>query len=153
MAGIRLGVELLFGQEVPPERTEEIASIFLAAGVAVRARHSLAHRGGAELTWIVLAALPLQAFLTELGSQVLDDLYKAIKERFARRGKDSRAAEPVPLVVQDMASGLRIIVEADLPAAAYEQLATLDLSTFHNGPLHYDWHRSAWRSVLDEVGE
>lgn len=46
---------------------------------------------------------------------------------------------------------LRIVLEADLPQGAYEQLAALDLSRFTVGPLHYDRALGRWRSELDEA--
>jgi hypothetical protein len=39
---------------------------------------------------------------------------------------------------------------AGLPTEAYDSLVSLDLSKFRHGPLHYDQHRGAWRSELDE---
>jgi len=42
------------------------------------------------------------------------------------------------------------VLEADLPPDAYAALLSLDLSNFYKGPLHYDRHRGAWRSELDE---
>ena len=45
---------------------------------------------------------------------------------------------------------LQIVLEAGLPTEAYDSLVSLDLSKFRHGPLHYDQHRGAWRSELDE---
>jgi hypothetical protein len=40
-----------------------------------------------------------------------------------------------------------VVLEADLPAEAYEALVALDLSVFRQGPVHYDRQRGRWRST------
>lgn len=52
--------------------------------------------------------------------------------------------------MQDAATRLQVVLEADLPAEAYQALVTLDLSAFGQGPAHYDRHRGEWRSELNE---
>jgi hypothetical protein len=54
------------------------------------------------------------------------------------------------LVPQDAATRLRVVLEADLLAEAYQALVALDLSAFRQGPVHYDRQRGKWRSELDE---
>ncbi len=44
----------------------------------------------------------------------------------------------------------QVVLEADLPAEAYEALVALDLSAFRQGPVHYDRQRGRWRSEPDE---
>jgi hypothetical protein len=124
------------------------------------------------LTWIVLASLPLQAFLTALGSKAAEDSYaklRALVRRLAstRRargpasaagqeaapsaGRETPAGSPAPLILMDSGTGLQIVLEADLPADAYRELVAMDLSRFRFGPLHYDGTRHRWRSELDEA--
>lgn len=117
------------------------------------------HRGeSAALTWIVLAVLPLQAFLAALGGKLADDGYAQVRtlvKRLAGRrqqaGSQPGSGRPAPLVLMDRGTGLQIVLEADLPAAAYRQLAALDLSQYRIGPLHYDLARGCWRAELDEA--
>lgn len=54
------------------------------------------------------------------------------------------------LVLQDTATRLQVVLEVNLPPTAYEQLCALDLSTFPQGPLHYDRHQARWCTELDE---
>lgn len=134
------------------------------------------------LTWVVLAALPLQAFLSVLGEKLADDAhdrllaavrqvadrYEAIRRGRAGRavavaagdgeagpagaGGDSRSpASPMPLVLMDSDSRLKIVIEADLPAESIGPLVALDLSQFKIGPVHYDKAAGRWRSELDEA--
>jgi hypothetical protein len=101
---------------------------------------------------LLLAVLPLHAFLSTLGSTLADEASQSLK-RLVRRvlgaGRETASPQPV-LVLQDAASRLQVVLEADLPAGAYDALLSLDLTQFHKGPLHYDRHRGAWRSELDE---
>jgi hypothetical protein len=117
----------------------------------------------ATLTWIVLASLPLQAFLSGLGSKAAEDAYaklRALVRRLAngrRRHEAAPPAEqklpasPVPMILLDSDTGLQIVLEEDLPSDAYRELVAMDLSKFSFGPLHYDQARHRWRSELDEA--
>jgi hypothetical protein len=123
----------------------------------------------ADLTWIVLASLPLQAFLSALGSKAAEDSYaklRALVRRLATGRRTHKAASPAgqetstssppasspaPLILLDNNTGLQIVLEEDLPIDAYRALVALDLSKFSLGPLHYDQARHRWRSELDEA--
>ncbi|GAB2717009.1 hypothetical protein [Streptomyces bullii] len=148
--------ELLLAQDVSEVLEKELTARFRDMGVSeIRVRRTLGHRGPAELQWLVLASLPLQAFLAGLGSEAVRDGYAALKKLvarvFRRDGSAEDAAVPRPLVLQDERTGLRIVLEPDLPQQAYEQLTELDLTEFSIGPVHYDRTRERWRSELDEA--
>lgn len=146
-----LCAELLLTHDVSAELERELDAGFRALGApAVRVRRPVGHRGPAELQWLVLASLPLQAFLSGLGAEAVTVL-KGLVRRLARRGESAPDQVPRPLVLHDERTGLRIVLEADLPPGAYEQLTALDLSGFAVGPLHYDRARAMWRSELDEA--
>ncbi|MEV5977644.1 hypothetical protein [Streptomyces sp. NPDC052114] len=152
--------ELLLGREVPDELREELVAAFAGLGVPpARVRRVVEHRGAADIPWIVLASLPLQAFLSGLGAEAVRDAYEAFKGVVRRTARPASPApgtlgedrEARPLVLQDAATGLTVLLETDLPAEAYESLAALDLTRFAVGPLHYDRAQGRWRSVLDEA--
>ena len=147
-----LAAEILVTAEVSPEQEQAIVETFGALGVAARARTVPTRRGVGELQWLVLATLPLHAFLTALGTTLAQDVSQGLK-RLVSHGLGTRheAASPPPvLVLQDAATRLQVVLEADLPTGAYPALLSLDLSTFQKGPLHYDRHAGRWRSELDE---
>ena len=125
----------------------------LLRGIGVQADgvRTLPHRSGADLNWLILLVLPLQAFLTALGTKVMEDLYSGVKRlpRLSDRSSTSAAL----LVLEDPKTGLRIVLEHDLPQKAYRELLELDLKRFSAGPLHYDHNRQEWRSELDESGD
>jgi hypothetical protein len=141
----------------PDERL--LLDVLAGCGASTQVETIPVHRGeGAALTWIVLAVLPLQAFLAALGSKMADDAYAQVRTLVKRLAAGRRrpagagpAQPPAPLVLLDRSTGLRIVLEADLPAEAYRQLTALDLSQFGTGPVHYDLARGRWRSELDEA--
>jgi hypothetical protein len=152
MVDSSLRVELLVDREVTDELEQQLAATFSGFGFHTECRRQLTHRGVSELGWLVLAALPLHAFLSGLGSEAVKDIYASVK-KLAKR-KIEQGTKPVdrfPLVLQDSHSGLRIVLEDELPVEAYQQLINLDLTAYRVGPLHYDRHRRAWRSELDEA--
>ncbi|MFI1678356.1 hypothetical protein [Streptomyces sp. NPDC020607] len=172
MTDAPLRAELLLDREVPDELRRELVAAFEGLGAPpVRVRHTVDHRGAVDVPWIVLASLPLQAFLTGLGAEAVKDAYDAFRgvvrrtarpassrdaalpgQRDARLSRDAREEGAArPIVLQDATTGLDIVLEPDLPAEAYEQLTALDLTEFSVGPLHYDRDRARWRSVLDEA--
>jgi hypothetical protein len=120
---------------------------FATIGVAATTRLAPTQRtlNGAE--WLVLAVLPLQAFLSGLGSKLAEDIYQGLKDvvgRILRRSNPG--GQERTLVLQDTATGLQVVLERDLPIEAYRQLVTLDLSSLHGGPVRYDRSRNAWQS-------
>jgi hypothetical protein len=91
--------------------------------------------------------LPLQAFLSGLGSKLAEDIYQELKDVVGRvlRRSNPRGQERT-LVLQDTATGLQVVLEPDLPIEAYRRLVTLDVSSLHGGPVRYDRSRNAWQS-------
>jgi hypothetical protein len=157
---------ILSSPGVLSEQDERLLLDVLSDGRAdARVETAGVHRGeGATLTWIVLAALPLQAFLSALGSKAAEDSYAKLRglvrrlandrrthEAAPSAGQKARVSSPVPLILLDSDTGLQIVLEQDLPSDAYRELVALDLSQFSFGPLHYDQARHRWRSELDEA--
>lgn len=142
-------VELLFDHDINTESADDFAATFRQLGFITTARRRLPHRGPVEFTWLMLAALPLQAFLSGIGSEAVKNVYAKAKQSIPA-GKKDRDGQ-VPLVLQDTTTELKIILEADLPAEAIRQLVGLDLAAYQSGPLHYDQRRKRWRSELDEA--
>lgn len=147
-----LTAEVLLAAEVSAEEEQAIIDAFASLGVAARVRKLPVHRGSAELQWLILVSLPLQAFLSSLGSTMAQNTTAVVKGLISDRGRTRHhpTHSPQVLVLQDAVTHLQITLETDLPAEAYEALTSLDLSTFHKGPLHWDQQRRRWRSELDE---
>jgi hypothetical protein len=150
-----LTADLLVDAEVSAEQERLLVDGFARLGVAARARVVPARRGVGDLSWLVLVSLPLQAFLTAVGSQLAEDAHHGLRDLVGRlvpsRDRPA-AATPRPMVLRDAATGLQIVLEPDLPDDGYRQLVGLDLSRFRLGPVHYDRSLGRWRSELDEAG-
>jgi hypothetical protein len=149
-----LPADIFIDGQLSAEREDLIVGALTALGVSVRVRILPPRRSASDLQWLVLAALPLQAFLTSIGGKIADDAYKgfqnAVRKLLHREHTAERSAAR-PMVLQDTASGLQIVLDHDLPADGYQELLSLDLSRFRLGPLHYDRAQQRWRSELDEA--
>lgn len=148
-----LEANVLLDAEVPADQERLLVDVFDQLGVAARTRIVPPRRGVTELNWLVLVALPLQAFLGAVGTKFADDAYRGLKALVGRLVAPDRAGPAVqrPMVLRDEATGLEVILESDLPDDGYRQLFGLDLSQFELGPVHYDRHRRRWRSERDEA--
>jgi hypothetical protein len=147
-----LPAQILVTTEVTPEQEQAIIEAFGVLGVVARARTVPMHRGAGELSWLVLVALPLHAFLSTLGSTLAEEPSQSLQRLIGRtlRVRREAPAPPPVLVLQDAATRIQVVLESDLPIDAYRELVSLDLSTFRTGPLHYDQQHRRWRSELDE---
>ncbi len=125
----------------------DVVEAFARIDVAATTRLVPTQRSLNGVEWLVLAMLPLEAFLSGLGSKLAEDAYHGLKDvvgRILRRSNPGRRKQA--LVLQDTATGLQVVLEPDLPIEAYRRLVTLDLSAFHGGPVRYDRSRNAWQS-------
>jgi hypothetical protein len=152
-------VDLLLDRQVTPEQEQPLTAALTALGYSPSVRVLPPRRTVEPLTWLILIALPLQAFLTTLGNKAAEDGYGLLQKAIRAIRRPAPAPAPVPtpapspppVVLQDPATGLRIILEHDLPDEGYRQLLTIDLTQYRLGPLHYDQARGHWRSELDEA--
>jgi len=132
---------------------EEVLDASRSVGLSVSITFVPPRRGLGDLQWLTLVALPLHAFLSGLGDEFASDasqrLRAFVRAVLKRRQRPVTKASDL-LVLQDIASGIQVVLEADLPTEGYEQLLSLDFSRFERGPLHYDRQLGGWRSELDE---
>jgi hypothetical protein len=143
--------DVFVDREVPAEAERELVAALAGAGVSAHAKVVAARRGPEQLHWLVLVALPLQAFLTGVGEAAAADAWAGIKSvlrRLAGRPTPERAR---PLVLQDSGTGLQIVLPPDLSEEGYRRLTQLDLTTFSRGPVRYDEATGRWISDLDEA--
>ena len=146
-----LAAEILVTAEVSPEQEQAIVEAFGALGATFRARTVPTRRGARELQWLVLATLPLHAFLSGLGAMLAQEASQRVKRLVGQLlGARREAASPPPVrVLQDAATACRSCWRPTCPAMRTRR-CSLDLSTVHKGPLHYDRHSGRWRSEPDE---
>jgi hypothetical protein len=143
----------LLDAEVSADQERLLVDVFGQLGVTAHTRVVPPRRGVAELNWLVLVSLPLQAFLGSVGTKFADDAYRGLKELIGRvvHGDRSAPGGQRPMVLRDDVTGLELVLEPDLPDEGYRQLFDLDLQRFQVGPVHYDRHQGRWRSERDEA--
>lgn len=156
----RMHADLIIDPQVTREHEQPLVDVLTDLGFTSSIRELPPRRVVEPLTWLVLIALPLQAFLNALGSKAAEGAYHGLKEAIRNLRRRSvtppevaPSEQPRPVLLQDPATSLRIILEHDLPSDAYQQLAALDLTGYRLGPLHYDHAQGRWRSELDEANQ
>jgi hypothetical protein len=146
--------DIFLDEQTSPEEQDIIAGALAGLGVSARVRIVPRRRSASDLQWLVLAALPLQAFLSGIGTDIANNSYEHFQHAVRTLVRRERSGQPPatrPIVLQDTTTQLQIILDHDLPPDGYRQLLTLDLSPFRLGPLHYDRTQHRWRSELDEA--
>lgn len=141
--------ELLVSQRLPAAAEGDVVAFFERFGTVSAPRRVRGHRGPA-LDWLVLAALPLQAFLQNLGTLTAGDAYGAFKHLIARTSHHEPHSHPPKkenstIILQDSHSGIEIVLESGLPEIAFRQLMELDLAQFSSGPVRFDRVLGCWR--------
>ena len=137
--------ELVVSRLLTPEDVADIQDAFRALGVTTSAR-TAPRRRGQELTWMVLASLPLSGFLTTLGTSMADDAYKSLS-RLVRRVLRRAQASPGgarALVLEDHASGSLVVMKLDLPDEGYSALFSTDLDAGSGATFRYDLAQHRW---------
>jgi hypothetical protein len=150
---VSLSTEVLIAEAISAEDATQLVEDFGTIGLTAHLREVPPRRSMGDITWYVLAALPLQPFLDKLAQDFAADAYERLKT-FVTRLLHRRRSSPGPqrlLVLQDVLTGVQIVLEPDLPPESYQQLLGFDLSAIRRGPLHYDLRRGQWRSELDEA--
>ncbi|WP_327353228.1 hypothetical protein [Streptomyces sp. NBC_01304] len=130
------------GTEVP------LVGALSGLGLTTRVKAVPVRRGPEQLEWLILATLPLQAFLGGLGSKLADDAYRKLRDAVRRTPP---APTPRPVVIEDRDTGVRVLLTPDLDEAAYRQLREIDLALVR-GTIRYDTVARAWRLVEDAEG-
>jgi hypothetical protein len=112
-------VEILASPALTPAQLSEIESELRGWGLDTRTSR-MPPRRGAELTWLLLMAIPAEAvakaMLEKLGADVYQNLrglvQRVLRHRPARGG----------VMVESANTGAQFALEPDLPVEAYQQL-------------------------------
>lgn len=148
-----IDAEVLIAAELSPDDASQLKREFKAVGLSADLRTTAPRRSLQDIAWLALAAVPLQPFFEKLAQDLAADASKRLRSfvgAVLRRGR-VQPQSPKVLLLQDPGTGVRVVLEPDLPDEAYELLLTFDLSRLRRGPLHYDRHHRRWRSPLDEA--
>jgi hypothetical protein len=142
---------VLIAEQISDHDTGALVAGCKSIGITADVRVIPPRRSLSEAAWLLLMVLPLQHFFGRLAEDAADDIHERLRI-FVHQVLRRRSAKPEKrvLVLQDADTGLRVVLEPDLPAESYRQLLSLDLTTVRRGPLHYDRQHRRWRSELDE---
>jgi hypothetical protein len=141
----KIAADLLLGSGFSAEDIEECESALAELGLATAIR-VLPPRRAAELTWLVLLTLPLSSFLTAIGSSLAEDAHAALarlSQRLLRRG-DPTLPPARTVVLEDRDSGVRVILDDELPEQAFRALLRTDLAAEPGETLRYDGATRRW---------
>lgn len=145
-------MEVLLDVSASQEEVEDVRRAFSAAGVDAEVLAAYERKGIGEFPWIVMITAPTTMFFTAIAAAAGKDAYNAVKNLvqavWAARTKGSGPRGNV--ILNDEQVGIWIALEPDLPAEAYEKLASLDLTRFKTEPLKYDRERGEWTSPTGE---
>jgi hypothetical protein len=136
--------DLLVSRTLTAEAMDDIEQAFRAVGLRPTAYRVPPRRGPDEVSWLVIAALPLTSFLTTLGSKLAEDSYKELRQlarRVLRRAPDTK---PSTLILEDQDSGTQIVLDAELPDTGYRALLTTDVAGHRGETLSYDKVAGRW---------
>jgi hypothetical protein len=145
-------VDIHVTADVPPEGVDQLLHDVRAIGLDPTLKAVPMRRGGVnDLLWQVLLALPAQIFFEVLVQKFADEAYSQLKVLVGKALH--RRCEPQDcsrvLMLQDKTTGLRVVLESDLPLDAYQQLFLVNLSSITPGLLRYDQNRKEWRAEPD----
>jgi hypothetical protein len=127
---------------------DDVMRVFRQLGVSPRVAMARPLRGG-ELSWLVLASLPLVAFLNTLGTKIAEDGYSGLRDLVLKlsRHDHRRDGSTKSLLLQDERTGTLIELVADLPDDGYQLLLTLNLSENAGARMRYDPKERRWLAV------
>src|ERR1700754_4531767 len=115
----------------------DLAERFRALGLEPTLAPPVQVRSG-ELGWLVLAGLPLSAFLSTLGTKLAEDGYAGLHDLVARVARHGHGSGAPALVLEDDDAGTVVVLDDDLPDDSYRMLVELDLSGHAGVTLRYD---------------
>jgi hypothetical protein len=145
-----LPAQVLMGPDFAPSGAAELAEQLRLLGLDPSLDPAPELRG-ADVTWLVLASLPLAAFLGTLGTKLAEDGYAGLRDlvvRIARHGRRSGAGTHA-LLLEDEGTGTLVELDEALPDESYRRLFEVDLSANAGVMLRYEARTGRWTAVLE----
>lgn len=145
--------DVYVGAREAPGAESRLVDALTALGFTVRVKVWPVRRAVAEVHWLFLVALPLQAFLGGIGARIADDVHAKLKEALRRAPREPDARPERSVVLQDTETGVRILLGRELDDRALDALRELDLARYGHGTLRYDSAEARWLPVpVDDPG-
>jgi hypothetical protein len=145
-----LYAEVVVSPQLDPAAIPDVLQLFRRLGLHPEIAPPPVLRSG-DLTWLVLASLPLVGFLSALGDKIAEDGYAELRElvvRIARHGRRAGGTTHA-LLLEDEGTGTLVELDEDLPDESYRRLLEVDLSANAGVTLRYEAATGHWTAVLE----
>jgi hypothetical protein len=148
--GAAIQVHVVVAPEFDPSGLADLAEWFRSLGLDPQIDPAPQLRTS-DLSWLVLASLPLSAFLTALGTRLAEDGYAGLHDLVIRIGRHRRRPDRRSQVVllEDEDTGTFVELDDAVPEDGYRKLLELDLSENVGMTLHYESVTGRWTAVLE----
>jgi len=139
-----LDADLFVSRLIGPEDLDEMEQAFRSVGLRPVTYQAPPRRSAEDLSWLVIAALPLSSFLTSLSAKLAEDSYKELRRLAGRVFGRRTASKPLTLVLEDRDTGTQVVLEPDLPEDGYRALLGADLTSHAGAKVRYDRDHGRW---------
>lgn len=136
------------------EDLQAVAALFDEFGLRAAVQANYLRKAEGPLPWLVNILTPANVFVGAFALAVIkrfaDDMYDAARRLVVQlwRSRKQHAGPEGNVVLHDDELHVRLLLEEDLPAEAYQALARLDpREVSRKGTLHYDRARDRWRPL------
>jgi len=145
-----LPAHVVVGPGFEPSGLADLAEQFRRLGLEPSLAPTPQLRGG-DMTWLVLASLPLAGFLGTLGTKLAEDGYSGLRDLVVRIAHHGRRAgrSAHALLLEDEGTGTLIELDEALPDESYRRLLEVDLSANAGVTLRYEATSGRWTAVLE----
>jgi hypothetical protein len=138
-------VEIVASPSLTTAELAEVEGDLRGWGIPIRTSRMPARRG-AELTWLLLMAIPAEvvakAMLEKLGADVYQNLRGLVQRVFRQHDRSARGG----VLVESANTGAQFALEPDLPVEAYHQLFDeIAGRPQGNGVRTFDRENQRWR--------
>jgi hypothetical protein len=132
---VSLPTEVLITETISAEDATQLVEDFEMIGLTADLREVSLRRSIDDIAWFVLAALLLQPFLDKLAEDFVADAYERINAFMTvlLHGRRSSTGTRRLLVLQDVLTGVQIVLEPDLPLRVTSNFSVLIFPTSDGG--------------------
>jgi hypothetical protein len=144
-------IEILLESSAPAEDIAAVDGAFRNAGFVAKVSPVYERKAFTdELPWVVMATVPITAFLSAFAAAAGKDAYDTLKNLvckiWVKRTKNSGSSGNFILI--DSKSGIWVLLDPDIPSDAYSELAKLDINSLTNpNAIKYDKDKKKWISL------
>ena len=143
-------LEVILDDSASAADVAAVKEAFNDAGLMATVRPSFKRKGSGDFPWIVMASVPLTAFLTAFAAAAGKEAYKGLKKlvRSIWSTRTRTSGLSGSFIIVDRKSGVWVHLKPNIPDDAYSALAELDLESLRrSGVLVYDEDKKQWTEL------